>query len=273
MISRRLAVLGAAVACTGMLTACASSTTSATGTKRASERQTRAASSSLPSTPAPASATRSLSPTQLEAGLLRAADLPHGPFKVDDQGGTNPGGVYTARHSVVSDEPPVGGPFGVITNADSQPCSRLLNAVGYGKQAPTAEAWAEIGMVGPDGTTLVTETVASFAPGVASKIVSGVGTAGSTCRSVYSKRATGATVSGPRSLAMPKLGDANAGMEWPMSNTIGPSDNVLVVVQVGSNVVEIRGTLLTSSNAAKFDRTVLNQTLAKAVARLQAVSA
>ncbi|MEV8069620.1 hypothetical protein AB0P32_26460 [Streptomyces sp. NPDC085995] len=58
-----------------------------------------------------------------------------------------------------------------------------------------------------------------------------------------------------------------------MSNTIGPSDHVLVVVQVGSNVVEIRGTLLTSSNAAKFDRTVLNQTLAKAVARLQAVSA
>ncbi|WBO63137.1 hypothetical protein [Streptomyces camelliae] len=174
---------------------------------------------------------------------------------------------------MVSDEPPVDGPFGMIKNGDSQPCAGLLNAIGYGKKAPTAEAWAEVGLVGHEGTTLITERVASFAPGVATKVVSSVATAGSTCRTVYSRRANGATASELRSLVAPRLGDASAGMEWPMSAAIGTSDNVLVVVQVGNSMVEIEGSLLGSTSTIKFDQSVLNQALTKAVAKLQAVKA
>lgn len=215
---------------------------------------------------------RSLSLVALKAGLLHVADLPHGPFAVDDQGGTNPGGVFTARHSVVSDEPPIGGPFGAITDADSQSCARLLNAIGYGGNAPAADAWAEIDMVGPGNTSSVVETVASYPQGVAAKVVSGVATAGSVCRAVSSKRANGTTISEPKLLTVPKLGDSSAGMQWFASGATGALGNVLAVVQVGNSVIQIQGALLSSTGASKFDRTVLDQAMVKGVARLRAAS-
>ncbi|MFF5303669.1 hypothetical protein ACFY5F_30375 [Streptomyces sp. NPDC013161] len=208
----------------------------------------------------------------LKARLLHVVDLPHGPFTVDDQGGTNPGGVFTARHSVVSDEPPIGGPFGIIADADSQSCARLLNAIGYGESAPTADAWAEINMVGPGNASSVVETVASYPQGVAAKVVSGVATAGSACRAVSSKRTNGTTISEPKLLAVPKLGDSSAGMQWSASGATGTPGNVLAVVQVGNSVIQIQGALLSSTGASKFDRTVLDRAMVKSVARLQDAS-
>ncbi|MCH5677898.1 hypothetical protein [Streptomyces gilvus] len=191
---------------------------------------------------------------------------------VDDQGGTNPGGVFSARHSVVSDEPPISGPFGIITNADSQPCARLLSAIGYGVKAPTADAWAEIGMVGPGGASLLEETVAAYPRGVAAEVVSDVAAAGSTCRAVSSRRANGAAISEPKSLIVPRVGDSSAGIEWPASSGGDASSNVLAVVQVGNSVIQIQGTLLSSSKASEFDRTLLDRAMVKAVARLRAAS-
>jgi hypothetical protein len=208
----------------------------------------------------------------LKAGLLRVADLPHGPFTVDDQGGTNPGGVFTARHSAVSDEPPIGGPFGAIADADYQSCARLLNAIGYGRNAPTADVWAEINMIGPGNTSSMVETVASYPEGEAAKVVSGVATTGSACRAVSSKRANGTTISEPKLLTVPELGDSSAGIEWSVSGTTGAPGNVLAVVQVGNSVIQIQGALLSSTGASKFDRTVLDQAMVKGVARLRAAS-
>ncbi|WP_405881685.1 hypothetical protein OG747_25580 [Streptomyces sp. NBC_01384] len=186
--------------------------------------------------------------------------------------GTNPGGAYSDRHSSISDQPPVDGPFGIISNADTQPCSRLLNAIGYGKKAPTADAYAGIDLIGSDRVTVISEIVAGYPRGVAAKIVADVATAGSTCQTVYSRRATGTVASEPRSLTVPGLGDASAGIEWSMGSTTGSSDNVLAVVQVGNNVVEIEGVLIASTSTVKFDRTMLNQALAKAFARLRAAA-
>ncbi|MFE9879785.1 hypothetical protein [Streptomyces sp. NPDC005784] len=272
MIGRQLSLFAAAVALASTLTACASSTPSATGTSTSSgsERPSATALTSPPGTPASASAIRSLPLARLKAGLLRATDPPHGPFTTDDAMGSNPGGIYSERHSSISDQPPVDGPFGIILNADTQRCSRLLNAIGYGKKAPAADAYAGIGLIGSDRVTLITEIVAGYPRGVAARIVSDVATARSTCQTVYSKRATGTVASEPRSLTVPGVGDASAGIEWSMGSAVGSSDNVLAVAQVGNNVVEIQGVLIASTSTVKFDRTMLNQTLAKAVARLQA---
>lgn len=67
-------------------------------------------------------------------------------------------------------------------------------------------------MTAPGGEPFVNETVARFPRGVAAKVVPDAATAGSTCRTVYSRRANGVRASGPRSLAVPKLGDSTA--EW-----------------------------------------------------------
>ncbi|MFF3407211.1 hypothetical protein ACFYW8_13625 [Streptomyces sp. NPDC002742] len=272
MTGKGLVLFAVAVAFTGTLTACTSVTPSATSTRSGSERPSATAPTSPPGSTASVPATPSLSLARLKAGLLRTTDLTHGPFTTDDALGTNPGGVYGARHSAISDQPPVDGPFGIILDADTQPCSRLLNAIGYGRKAPAADAYAAIDLIGSDRVTIMTEIVAGYPHGVAAKIVSDVATAGSTCRTVHSKRATGTVASEPRSLTVPGLGDASAGIEWPMGSTAGSSDNVLAVVQVGDNVVEINGELIAATSTAKFDRTMLNQALAKAFARLEAAA-
>jgi hypothetical protein len=212
-----------------------------------------------------------MSQAELRAALLRATDLAGQQFAVDDQGGMSPTGVFSFSHAVVSDEPPAFGPFGVIANADVQPCSHLLNAFGYGKNAPIADAWAETGFVGSDGSTLLNESVASFPADEAPKVVSGVATA-ATCGSVHSRRAGRAMTLELKSLAVPALGNAHAGVEVMESEPTGIAEQVLVVIQIGESVILIDGLSPGSaSGTAEFDRNLLNRALAQAVARLEAV--
>lgn len=265
MSSRRLAALVAAVALNGTVTACAAPSPSAPAGKTSP-----AESAAAPSTQA--KATRPRLQTRLRDALLRASDVPGGLFTVDDRGGTNPGGVLSYSKSVVSGDPPTFGPFGVITNADSQRCARLLNALGYGEKAPAADAWAQIDFVSSDGEATLSETVASFPAGRSAEIVSSVATAGS-CRTVYSRRANDVSALELKPLAVLQLGNTLAGVKVLETNMDGSiSEQVLVVAQVGSNTIQILGWSPGSpSGSVEFDRNLLNQVISKSVARLQAV--
>lgn len=273
MLYRSASLVAAVTAVVGLAAAGCSSAATGARTGAAAAATSAVAVSSTPA--AAQGPLKALTAAQLLTTLVQPADVPDLGLAVDTA--SNPRNLRSGSGTITGEDfPGTGGAqiFGAVDGADTQPCALLLNALGYGKNAPIATSWAQVEYAPlRSSEIIVSENVARYPAGKAAGVVSAVASPGSGCKTVTTERAMAQESDTVQPLTVDPVGDAVAGTHTVIPVRSGFVDYFAVEARVGDYVITVSGSQTNRNGAVVLDQKLIGELLAHAAAKLSAAAA